>query len=256
MATIRIAAVSDIHYQKSDQGTLQSLFAQVADHADILLLPGDLTDYGLPEEARLLAQDLKNVKIPMIGVLGNHDFESGQQEEVARILSDTGLRLLDGDSVEIRGIGFAGTKGFAGGFGRRALAPWGEKAIKDFVQESVNEALKLEMALGRLRTSQRIAIVHYSPIQATVVGEPPEIVAFLGSTRLEEPIDRYRATAVFHGHAHHGTAIGKTKTGIPVYNVCFPLLKREFPDRVPLRVIEVPVESQPASQAVVSDATA
>ncbi|HVT43990.1 MAG TPA: metallophosphoesterase [Thermoanaerobaculia bacterium] len=250
--TIRIGAVGDLHYRKTSGGMLNPLFTQVSEHADILLLCGDMTDYGLPEEARLLAQDLKNVKVPMLAVLGNHDHEAGQEEEVVRILTDAGVTILDGDAVEVRGIGFAGAKGFAGGFGRRSLSPWGEAAIKNFVQEAINEALKLERALAGLRTENRVVLLHYSPIQGTVVGEPPEIVPFLGSSRLEEPLIRYRATAVFHGHAHHGSLEGKTKSGIPVYNVCLQLLQKEFPDRIPIRVIELQTlpAGEPQSAAV------
>src|SRR4051794_35202864 len=151
--TIRIAAVSDVHYGKTSQGSLQPLFAQITEHADVLVLPGDLTDYGLAEEARVLARDLTSaVKIPIVGVLGNHDYESDQADEITRILADAGVHMLDGDSVEVQGVGFAGVKGFAGGFGRGTLGPWGERAVKTFVQESVNEALKLESALARLKT--------------------------------------------------------------------------------------------------------
>jgi Icc-related predicted phosphoesterase len=149
--------------------------------------------------------------------------------------------VLDGDSYELHGVGFAGVKGFAGGFGRRALGAWGERIIKEFVHEAINESLKLEAALARLRTPQKIAVLHYSPIQATVQGEPLEIVPFLGSSRLEEPLDRYRVSAVFHGHAHRGALEGRTKNGAPVYNVAMPLLAARFPDRAPYRVVEVPV---------------
>jgi len=146
--------------------------------------------------------------------------------------------MLDGDSTEILGIGFAGVKGFAGGFGRRALGPWGEDIIKKFVHEAVDEALKLESALARLRNDQRIAILHYSPIQATVEGEPLEIFPFLGCSRLEEPLGRYPVTAVFHGHAHHGQPEGFTTKNVPVYNVSMSLMRRLYPER-PFRVIEV-----------------
>jgi Icc-related predicted phosphoesterase len=189
--TVRIAAVSDVHYGKQSQGALQTLFSQIAERADVLLMPGDLTDYGLAEEARVLARDLTAcVKIPIVAVLGNHDFESDQSDEIVRILTDAGVHMLDGDSVEIQGVGFAGVKGFAGGFGRGTLGPWGERAIKVFVQESVNEALKLESALARLKATHRIALLHYSPVQDTVVGEPVEIYPWLGSSRLEEPLTR------------------------------------------------------------------
>lgn len=237
---VRIAAVGDIHYGKTSQGALLPLFQYVSENADVLLLCGDLTDYGTPEEARVLAKDLASVRIPTIGVLGNHDFETDRQDELVTILADAGVQILDGDSTEVHGIGFAGVKGFGGGFGRRALGPWGEKVIKAFVQEALDESLKLEAALARLRTPEKIAVLHYSPIAATAVGEPPEIMPFLGSSRLEEPLIRYRATAVFHGHAHHGSAEGKTKSGTPVFNVCYPLLRRLDPEGIGVKMYEVP----------------
>jgi Icc-related predicted phosphoesterase len=243
--TLRIAAVADIHVKKSGSGTLQPLFNRVTQEADVLLLCGDLTDYGTPEETKILAREITSaLRIPVIGVLGNHDFESGLEKEVVAILTDAGVTMLDGDSTEVHGVGFAGVKGFAGGFGRRALGAWGEKIIKDFVHETINESLKLESALARLRTPQKIAVLHYSPIQATVNGEPPEIIAFLGSSRLEEPLDRYRVNAVFHGHAHRGAPEGRTKSGAPVYNVAMPVLAAAFPDHPPFRVVEVPITAE------------
>jgi Icc-related predicted phosphoesterase len=239
--TLRIAAIGDLHTKKTSAGAFQSLFRQAAEHADILLIAGDLTDYGHVEEAQILAREiLSSLRIPALAVLGNHDVEAGHEEEIVKILTDVGVTILDGGTFEYRGVGFAGVKGFCGGFGRRALGAWGEKAIKDFVHESVNEALKLENALVRLRTPQKIALLHYSPIQATVTGEPPEIIAFLGSSRLEEPIDRYRVNAVFHGHAHRGSPEGRTKGAAPVYNVAMPVVASLSP---PLRIIEVPVDA-------------
>jgi len=239
---LRIAAVADIHVKKTSQGAYADLFAKVSHAADVLLLCGDLTDYGAIEEARLLARDITtSLRIPALGVLGNHDFESGKQDEIARIMTDAGVTMLDGSSTEIEGVGFGGVKGFGGGFGRRALGAWGEEIIKLFVRETIEEALKLEAALARLRTPQKIAVLHYSPIQATVEGEPPEIIAFLGSTRLEEVVDRYRCSIVFHGHAHHGRLEGRTKGNAAVYNVALPLLKNKFPDQPPFRVVEVPI---------------
>lgn len=236
---VRIAAVSDIHYAKGSQGMMQPLFAQIAESADVMLLCGDLTDYGLADEARVLARDLAAVKIPTVAVLGNHDLESGQEAEVTQILTDAGVRMLDGDTFEFRGIGFAGIRGFCGGFGRGALGPWGEAVIKAFVHEAVQEALKLESALQRLQSMHRIVLMHYAPIRETVEGEPLEIFAFLGSSRLEEPLTRLGATAVFHGHAHRGAAEGHTSNGIPVYNVAHPVLKATYPDRPPFRLFEV-----------------
>ena len=243
--TLRVAAVGDVHCSKSSQGTLQPLFARVGEHADVLVLCGDLTDYGLPEEARVLARELSGIKTPMVAVLGNHDFESGHAEEVCAILGEAGIRVLDGDGVEIEGVGFAGVKGFAGGFGARALQSWGEPVLKSFVREAVEEALKLEGALARLRTAQRVAVLHYAPIRATVENEPDEILPFLGSSRLEEPINRYGAALVVHGHAHHGAAEGRTSTGVPVYNVALPVLKALFGDQMPFRVFEIPVAPEP-----------
>ena len=238
--TVRIAAMSDVHYGKTSQGTLQNVFAEVTRNADVLVLCGDLTDYGLPEEAEALAKDLTAVKIPIVAVLGNHDFESGQEQEVAQALTDVGVAVLDGDAIEIEGVGFAGVKGFAGGFGRGALGAWGEPSVKAFVHEAIEEALKLENALARLRTPSRIAVLHYAPIRATVEGEPIEIYPWLGSSRLEEPLGRYEVHAVFHGHAHKGAPQGTTAKGVPVYNVALPLLKERFPERPPYMLLEVP----------------
>lgn len=237
---VRVAALGDLHHGKNAvQGSLQPLFAQITDTADILILAGDLTDYGLPDEARALAREITStLKIPCVAVLGNHDFESGQQAEVSTILRDAGVVVLDGDSTEIHGIGFAGVKGFCGGFGRRALGPWGEEIIKHFVREAVDEALKLESALARLRTERLITVLHYSPIQATVEGEPREIFPFLGCSRLEEPIGRFPVSAVFHGHAHHGQPEGLTTGHVPVFNVSASLMKELFPDR-PFRVVDI-----------------
>lgn len=243
--TLRIAAVADIHVKKTSAGTFQPLFAAATESADVLLLCGDLTDYGTLEEGKVLAREITtSLRIPAIAVLGNHDFESNQEQELVKILTDAGVVVLDGDSYELHGVGFAGVKGFGGGFGRRALGAWGEQMIKNFVHETINESLKLEAALARLRTPQKIAVLHYSPIQATVQGEPPEIVAFLGSSRLEEPLDRYRVNAVFHGHAHRGTAEGRTKGNAPVYNVAMPVLVAAYPDQPAFRIVEVPVKAE------------
>ena len=246
---VRLAATADLHYTKQSQGSLRPLFSQIGDHADVLLLCGDLTDHGLPEEAEILAKELTSVvRIPMVGVLGNHDYESGKQDEVRQIFADAGIHVLDGESIELLGVGFAGVKGFAGGFGRHALEPWGEEGIKRLVHDAVEETLKLESALARLRTAQRIGLLHYSPIRATVEGEPPEIFAFLGSSRLEEPLNRYAVTAIFHGHAHQGSPEGRTSVDIPVYNVSRRLLQHTYPDRPPFRVLELPLEPQKGRQ--------
>jgi Icc-related predicted phosphoesterase len=236
---VRIAALGDLHHgRNAAPGALQPLFSQIGESADLLVLCGDLTDYGLVEEARALMREMSGLKIPTVAVLGNHDYESGQQDEIRKILIDAGIFPLDGDTTEIHGIGFAGVKGFAGGFGRRALGPWGEDIIKRFVHEAVDEALKLESALARLRTETIIAVLHYAPIQETVEGEPLEIFPFLGCSRLEEPLSRFPVTAVFHGHAHHGQPEGRTTKNVPVYNVSMSLMREAFPDR-PFRLLEI-----------------
>jgi len=247
---LRIAAIGDLHCTRASEGTFQPLFGKVGESADVLVLCGDLTDYGTPEEARVLAKELGATKIPKVAVLGNHDFESGVSAEVARILADAaGVIVLDGTAVEVLGVGFAGVKGFAGGFGERALQSWGEEPIKAFVRAALDEALKLETALARLRTPGRVALLHYAPIGETVGGEPTEIFPFLGSSRLEEPLNRYRPSVVFHGHAHRGRPEGATAAGVPVYNVALPLLKRTDPDRPPFRVVEVPLPAEDAAGA-------
>jgi Icc-related predicted phosphoesterase len=237
---VRLAAVGDLHYGRESRGALQPILSAVARlEAHVLLLCGDLTDYGHPEEAAELARELvSGVKIPIVGVLGNHDYEAGAVTEVRKTLTESGIRLLDGETAEIHGIGFAGVKGFAGGFGRGVLGPWGEEAVKRFVHEAVEEALKLESALARLRTPTRVALLHYAPIVQTVEGEPREIFPYLGCSRLEEPLTRYTVTAVFHGHAHHGQLEGKTASGSPVYNVSLPLLMATSPDQ-PVRILDV-----------------
>jgi Icc-related predicted phosphoesterase len=235
---IRVTALADIHYGNTGKYPPPD-FAAVTDEADVLLLCGDLTDHGLPEEARGLARELAVIRVPIIAVLGNHDFETGHQDEVRQIVADAGVVVLDGEATEVAGIGFAGVKGFAGGFGRHTLEPWGERAVKSFVQEAVNEALKLESALARLRTRHVFALLHYAPIQTTVEGEPPMLFPFLGCSRLEEPLNRYAVTAAFHGHAHRGTLEGQTQAGIPVYNVALPLLRRTSPDQPPVRRFDV-----------------
>jgi Icc-related predicted phosphoesterase len=244
---IRIAAVGDLHYGKSSHGMLQPLLGQVAQTADILLLLGDLTDYGHPDEALALAKELSTaVKIPIIAVLGNHDYELGREAEVRQILEQVGIKVLDGEACEVLGIGFAGVKGFGGGFGQRVLAPWGERVVKQFVHEALEEALKLESALSRLRTERRFALLHYAPIQATVENEPLEIYPFLGCSRLEEPLNRYPLDGVFHGHAHHGARHGKTKSGVAIHNVSLPLMLAHSPDR-PFHLEEVIIPAPKAT---------
>jgi Icc-related predicted phosphoesterase len=244
--TVRIGAVGDLHYGRDSRDTLKPLFQAVQDaRPDVMLLLGDLTDYGTIEEAQALTRELvAAIKVPTLAVLGNHDYESNAMEGVRHTFREGGIPILDGDTCEVKGIGFAGVKGFGGGFGRGALGPWGEETVKRFVNEAVQEALKLESALARLRTPQRIAVLHYSPIEATVEGEPREIYPYLGSSRLEEPLTRYPVDAVFHGHAHHGSPEGRTMGNVPVYNVSIGLLRRLYPNQPPFRILELPTDGK------------
>ncbi len=216
---VTIAAIGDLHVRETGGRRYGDLFAEISQVADVLALAGDLTDFGKTGEAELLAEDLRACEIPVVGVLGNHDFEIGQPEAVVEIMRQAGVTVLDDQATVIRGVGFAGVKGFIGGFGRRELEAFGEQAIKTFVDESLNEARKLEHQLRSLRTNRTMAILHYAPIPETIEGEPPEIFPFLGSSRLAETIDRFEnVKVVVHGHAHRGSFRGKTPGGVPVYN--------------------------------------
>jgi Icc-related predicted phosphoesterase len=226
--TVTVAAIGDLHVRDSSKNRYRDLFAEITEVADVLALAGDLTDLGKVSEAELLAEDLRHCQIPMVGVLGNHDYEHGQAEEVTRILRQAGVTMLDEQATVVEGVGFAGVKGFVGGFGRSELGAFGEDAIKGFVDESRNEARKLENQLRSLKTDRTVAVLHYSPIAATVEGEPPEIFPFLGSSRLANAIDRFEnVSAVVHGHAHRGAFRGETPGGVPVYNVAQMVVQAE-----------------------------
>ena len=246
--TVRVAAIADLHFGRDPDASSVPALVQAAESAHVLLLCGDLTHHGLVEEALDLAKALGRVSIPILAVLGNHDFHSDQQNEIRRALKDSPIRVLDGEAVQIRGVGFAGVKGFASGFGRRMLEPWGEAVVKQFVREAVEESLKLGSALAQLPTDPRVVLLHYSPIIETVEGEPCEIHPFLGSSHLEEPINRFGVTAVFHGHAHHGRPEGRTATGVPVYNVSLPLLRRTHPEGPPVRILDIEVPASSLSE--------
>jgi len=226
---MRVAAVGDLHVQEHDSAPYRDMFTEIAGVADVVLLCGDLTNFGKTSEAEILAEDLRTCSIPVLGVLGNHDFECGQPEKVAEILHDAGMTVLDEQAVEIDGVGFAGVKGFMGGYGRGELAPFGEPIAKMFVDEVMNEARKLENGLRSLRTDRSVAVLHYSPTVETLDGEPQEIFQYLGSQRLADAIDRFdHVKAVVHGHAHHGKYEGRTPGGTPVFNVAQFVLKPMF----------------------------
>jgi Icc-related predicted phosphoesterase len=222
---LTFAAIGDLHVKEERTSLLRELFAEVSTQAKVLVLCGDLTDVGKPREAEVLAEDLRACSIPVVGVLGNHDYESGQAEEVKKILKGAGIHLLNGQSYETNGVAFVGVKGFIGGFGRRMLASFGETVVKSLVAEAVNEAMRLENAMRAVRSERAVVVLHYAPILDTVEGEPLEIFPFLGCSRLSETIDRFKVSAVVHGHAHHGRYQGDTPRGAPVYNVAFPIEK-------------------------------
>jgi Icc-related predicted phosphoesterase len=216
---IILAAIGDLHVSEHGENQFRDLFLEMSDAADVAALCGDLTNFGKIAEAELLAEDLRSLTIPTVAVLGNHDVEAGCTEEVVRILEQAGVTVLDEQAAVIEGVGFAGVKGFLGGFGRGELGAFGEDAIKAFVDESRNEARKLENALRSLRTDRVVAVLHYAPVAGTVEGEPLEIYPFLGSSRLANAVDRFEnVKAVVHGHAHRGSYEGATPRGIPVYN--------------------------------------
>ena len=226
---LRVAAIGDLHVQEDDVAPYRELFREISNHADVLLLCGDLTNFGKTSEAEILAEDIRSCTVPVLGVLGNHDFECGVPEEVAKILHEAGMTVLDEQAVEVNGVGFAGVKGFMGGYGRGELAPFGEPIAKAFVDEAMNEARKLENALRTLRTERSVAVLHYSPTVETLEGEPEVIFQYLGSQRLADAIDRFdHVKAVVHGHAHHGTYEGRTPRGTPVFNVAQFVVREKF----------------------------
>lgn len=242
-SSVRIAAVADLHCRLGRKDNFQRLVKAVNEQSvDLVLLGGDLTDHGRPEEAELLADSLGDLRAPIVAVLGNHDLDSGRRDEVVSILSEGGILVLDGDRYKLKGglVGVAGVKGFAGGFGRSSLQPFGEEAIKAFVMETLNESLALEGALSRVDAVLKLALTHYAPTPETCQGEAPEITPFLGSSKLGEAIDAQEVTAAFHGHAHMGRLRGATPDGRPVFNVALPVLRRIHPDRRAL-VVDLPL---------------
>ncbi|HWY59845.1 MAG: metallophosphoesterase [Acidobacteria bacterium] len=235
---MRIAATADLHFAPANQVVLRDQLSRARDEADVLVLAGDLTNYGQPAEMEPLLNALVRLRVPTIAVLGNHDYECGKEQELMRMMTSEGIKVLDGSAYERDGVGFAGTKGFVGGFGRGVLTAFGEPEIKTFVRASIDEALKLERGMSQLRTPKRVVVLHYSPIAATVRGEDPEVTPFLGTSRLAEVIDRHGADLVVHGHAHHGTLEGQTLAGVPVRNVAITLLQAQ-PNPSTYRVFDI-----------------
>jgi Icc-related predicted phosphoesterase len=235
---MRIAATADLHFFSPRFGAIQDQLAQAREHADVLVIAGDLTNYGKPPEMEELLKSLVRLRLPIVAVLGNHDYESGAEIELTRMMTQEGIKLLDGTAYERDGVGFAGTKGFPGGFGRGALTSFGEREVKAFVQAGIDEAVKLERAMSQLRTEKRVVVLHYAPVGETVKGESPEIYPYLGSSRLAEVVDRHGADLILHGHAHNGSPDGKTTGGVPVHNVAIPILQSRQASSV-FRVFEI-----------------
>jgi Icc-related predicted phosphoesterase len=222
---MRLAAVADVHFKREDQEENIRRFAAVNDLADLLVLAGDLTNHGLVKEMEACLTVLACVEIPMVAVLGNHDHESGHQDTLAGMARVAGIHVLDGTCYEHDDVGFAGTKGFCGGFAPYELMPFGEGGIKNFVEIAEREAIKLDYGLAQLHTPRKVAITHYAPVLETVVGEPEPIFAFLGSSRLGRVIEQHRPTLALHGHAHHGTFAAESVSGVPIHNVALPILQ-------------------------------
>ncbi|MGC2620688.1 MAG: metallophosphoesterase [Acidobacteriaceae bacterium] len=223
---MRLAAVADIHLRAEDHEENVRRFSVVNELADALVVAGDFTNHGTPDEMRTCLAVLEHVHIPVIAVLGNHDHENGHQDELAGMLRLAGVHLLDGNCFEVGEMGFAGTKGFAGGFAPYELMPFGEGGIKTFVEIAEREAVKLDYGLAQLKTPLKIAVTHYAPIKETVVGEPEPIFPFLGSSRLERALERHKPALALHGHAHHGTFSAEARCGVRVCNVALSILRK------------------------------
>lgn len=229
---IKIASLGDLHINENSHGQFQELFGQISEVADVLVLCGDLTDYGLPIEAEILAEELMFCKVPVFGVEGNHDHQNNQEHEVRKIL-ESRMHFPNSEIFELNGISFVGTKGFGGGFGTHTMTYFGEKTMKGFVNESIQEGENISMQLAKVTTSKAVVALHYSPVKGTVIGESPEIYIGLGSSHLEEAIDRHRKITklILHGHAHHGSPAGVTLGGIPVKNTAYPLMKKLYNEK-------------------------
>jgi Icc-related predicted phosphoesterase len=229
---IRIAAVGDLHMTAGSRGTLRPAFLDLAGRADALLLAGDLTQLGKTSEAQLLAAELRDLPVPVVAVLGNHDFHSGEAPAIRSTLERIGVTVLEGESITLQigsqRLGIAGVKGFGGGFRGGCGHKFGEPEMKAFVQITEDEAMRLERSLGELEADYRVALLHYAPIVETLRGERLEIFPFLGAYQLADALDRAGADLALHGHAHHGAIEGATPAGIPVRNVAMPLIGRPY----------------------------
>jgi Icc-related predicted phosphoesterase len=229
---IRIAATGDLHFGTDSAGKLRPRLEHLPEHADLFLMAGDLTRYGDPDEAAVLADELKDLPVPIFAVLGNHDYHLDREKEVRDVLERAGVRVLEGEGtvVQVNGerVGVAGTKGFGGGFAGACGTEFGEREMKAFMAHTREISDRLEEALDSLDADIRVVILHYSPVKGTLQGERLEIFPFLGSYLLAEPIDRVGADLIVHGHAHHGTEKGITPGGIHVRNVSLPVIKHAY----------------------------
>jgi Icc-related predicted phosphoesterase len=229
---IRIGAVGDIHLGEDARGHLRPALERIGEHADVLLLAGDLTRHGTAQEGRIVAAEVGGLPVPVVAVLGNHDYHSDQQGEIAEILSGAGVHVLEGGSVVLpvdgQRLGVAGVKGFGGGFAGKCATEFGEPEIKNFIRHTRETAAALGAALSGLDTDLVVALTHYSPVADTLRGEPPEIYPWLGSYLLAEAIDGAGADLAVHGHAHAGTEKGLTPGNTRVRNVAQPVIRRAY----------------------------
>ncbi|MBC6445631.1 metallophosphoesterase family protein [Actinokineospora xionganensis] len=229
---IRIAAIGDVHLSKDTGGRFRPALRTLDEHADALLLAGDLTRHGTVEEAKVVAAEFGSLSVPVVAVLGNHDYHSNRSAEVTEVLADAGISVLEGQSaivpVDGRKVGIAGVKGFGGGFAGKCASAFGEPEIKAFVEHTEVAAAKLRGALEAMDCDVRIALTHYSPVSDTLRGEPPEIYPFLGCYQLGEAIDSCDTALAIHGHAHYGTEQGFTPGGVRVRNVAHPIIRAAY----------------------------
>ncbi|MFC6087362.1 metallophosphoesterase family protein [Sphaerisporangium aureirubrum] len=229
---IRVAAVGDVHLGEDLRGRYRPKLDRIGELADILLLAGDLTRHGTPEEGRVVADEFRDLPVPVVAVLGNHDYQSDAEDEIVRILRDAGIEVLQDDALTVQlgeaRLGLAGGKGFGGGFAGKCASEFGEPEMKAFVRHTREIADLWRKALKGLDADHRVVLSHYSPVKDTLVGEPLEIYPFLGSYLLAEAVDAEGADLVIHGHAHHGGEKGVTPGGVRVRNVALPVLGRAY----------------------------
>ena len=229
---IRLAAVSDLHFTPDLVGTVRARLDGVNDRADLLLMPGDLIDSGKPEDARLLCEELAEIRITVLAVLGNHEYQARKLDEVIATYRAGGIHVLQRETAtfDIRGeqVGIVGVKGGMGGFGEHRLFPSMEPEVVAWHETARLDAEAIERGLGELRTTYRVALLHYSPTRETVEGEELEEIAFYGNSVMGDAIDRMRPDVVFHGHSHHGRPTGRTPGGIPVHNVAASVIGEPY----------------------------